>query len=180
VAGGSSGALTTYFAVAGRPLFTQPPGCLFLHQGSFMAPFLSDDPAHPSPDFDFLPFPDIDPKYTGSLIGAGDLMGLIRDTPQARELLRYLITPEAQSIWVKRGGVLSGNLRVTAYPDPISEREARLLQSATRFRFDASDSMPELMNSGFWQAVLDFTRDQSRLDDILDHLDAVQATAYRG
>ncbi len=179
VFGGADGALRTYFAVAGRPLFNQPPGCLFLHQGSFMAPFLGDDPAHPSPDFDFLPFPDVDPKYSGSLIGAGDLMGLIRDTPQARELLRYLITPEAQSIWVKRGGVLSGNLRVTAYPDSISEREARLLQSATRFRFDASDAMPELMNSAFWQAVLDFTKDQDRLDDILAHLDAVQATAYR-
>jgi hypothetical protein len=40
--------------------------------------------------------------------------------------------------------------------------------------------MPELMNSAFWQAVLDYTRDPDRLDDILAHLDAVQATAYQG
>lgn len=179
VYGGSAGALTTYFAVAGRPLFTRPAGCLFLHQGSFMAPFLNDDPAHPTPDFDFMPFPDIDPRYSGSLIGAGDLFGVIRDTPQARALMQYLVTPEAQAIWVRHGGVLSGNLRVDAYPDPISAREARLLAGATHFRFDASDQMPDAMNGAFWQAVLDFTRDQSRLDDLLSHLDAVQATAYR-
>ncbi len=180
VEGGSSGALTTYFAVAGRPLFTRPAGCLFLHQASFIAPFLSDDPAHPSPNFDFLPFPDIDPRYSGSLIGAGDLLGMIRDTPEARALVRYLVTPEAQSIWVKRGGVLSGNVKVSTYPDELTAREARLLTSATYFRFDASDSMPTPMSDAFLQAVLDFTRDQGRLDDILAHLDAVRASAYRG
>lgn len=178
VYGGASAALTTYFAVAGRPLFTEPPGCLFLHQGSFMAPFLSDDPAQLSPNFDFLPFPDINPRYAGSLIGAGDLFGMIRDTPQARELIRYLITPEAQSIWVKRGGALSGNMRVDTYPDAISARQAQLLASASHFRFDASDAMPDEMGGAFWQAVLDFTRDQDRLDQILTHLDAVAATAY--
>lgn len=179
VFGGASGALTTYFAVAGRPLFARPAGCLFLHQGSFMPPFFTDDPAHPSPDFDFLPFPDIDPHFSGSLIGAGDLLGLIRDTPQARAFVQYLVTSEAQAIWVKHGGVLSGNVKVNTYPDPISEREARLLAQATHFRFDASDQMPGEMSDAFNQAILDFTRDQSRLDDILSHLDAVQTAAYR-
>ncbi len=178
VYGGATGALTTYFAVAGRPLFTDPPGCLFLHQGSFMAPFLSDDPTRPPPAFDFMPFPDVNARYAGSLIGAGDLIGMINDTPQARALIRYLITPEAQSILVKRGGALSGDLKVDTYPDEISAREAKLLTSASHFRFDASDAMPEQMNDAFWQAVLDFTRDQDRLEDILAHLDAVRATAY--
>jgi alpha-glucoside transport system substrate-binding protein len=179
VHGGAESALTTYFAVAGRPLFTEPAGCYFLHQGSFMAPFLSDDPAHPSPNFDFMPFPDIDPRYSGSLIGAGDLFGLIRDTPQARALMRYLITPEAQAVWVRRGGALSGNMRVDAYPDAISAREAKLLASATHFRFDASDQMPDELNRAFWQAVLDYTREPDRLDDILAHMDAVAAAASR-
>ncbi len=178
VAGGATGALTTYFAVAGRPLFTRPAGCLFMHQGSFMAPFLRDDPAHPAANFDFLPFPDIDPRYAGSLIAAGDLMGMINDTPQARALVQYLVTPEAQSIWVKRGGVLSGNLRVDSYPDEISAREAHLLATASHVRFDASDAMPAAMADAFLQAVLTYTRDQDRLDGLLKRLDAVRATAY--
>jgi hypothetical protein len=40
--------------------------------------------------------------------------------------------------------------------------------------------MPEAMNQAFWKAVLDFTRDQSRLPAILESLDVVQASAYEG
>jgi alpha-glucoside transport system substrate-binding protein len=176
--GGASGALTTHFSVAGRPLFDRPPGCFLLHQGSFMATFLADDPVHPNATFDFMPFPDIDPRWAGSLIGGGDLFGLVHDTPQAREFIRYLVTPEAQTIWVKQGGALSGNLQVSSYPDELSAREATLLRTASHFRFDASDAMPDEMNAAFWQAVLDFTRDQDRLDTILAQLDSVAAKAY--
>jgi alpha-glucoside transport system substrate-binding protein len=178
VYGGTSGALTTHFSLAGAPLFDRPPGCYFLHQGSFMASFLADDPRHPGASFDFFPFPDIDPRWSGSLIGGGDLLGLVRDRPQARELIRYLVTPEAQTIWVKQGGALSSNLRVDAYPDERTAREAKLLASANHLRFDASDAMPDELNAAFWQAVLDFTKYPDRLDTILAHLDSVAAKSY--
>lgn len=177
VHGGSRGALTTYFSDAGDPLFTKPPGCLFLHQASFMTTFL-DAAASPPPTYDFFPFPDIDPRYSGSLIVAGDLFGMINDTPAARALIQYLVTAEAQSIWVARGGALSGNFNVASYPNSIARREAALLAGAHIPRFDASDSMPDDMSAAFWQAVLDFTADQTRLDDILEQLDAVRLRAY--
>jgi alpha-glucoside transport system substrate-binding protein len=81
---------------------------------------------------------------------------------------------------VANGGALSGNLTVTEYPDDITRRQAELLATATHFRFDASDSMPDEMNEAFWQAVLDYAAEPSRLDAILAHLDEVQATAYAG
>jgi len=179
VAGGSVGAIRTHFADAGDGLFTHPPKCLFMHQGSFMTTFLDESVRHLGGSYAMMPFPDIDPRYSGALIGAGDLFALVRDTPQGRELVQYLVTAEAQRIWVKRGGALSGNLTVHDYPDAISEREARLLAEATVFRFDASDSMPDGMNTAFWQAVLEYTVDPARLDSILVHLDAVQAAEYR-
>ena len=76
-------------------------------------------------------------------------------------------------------GALSGNLRVTDYPNDLARRQAELLASATILRFDASDSMPDVMNEAFWQAILDFTADESQLDRILAQLDAVQAVAYK-
>ena len=87
--------------------------------------------------------------------------------------------PEAQQLLVQHGGALSGNLRVTEYPNDLARRQAELLASATILRFDASDSMPDVMNEAFWQAILDFTADQSQLDRILAQLDAVQAVAYQ-
>jgi alpha-glucoside transport system substrate-binding protein len=179
VLGGSSTALTTHFAHAGDAMFDDPPGCLFLHQGSFMSTFF-DDLADPAPEYDFLAFPDIDPRWAGSLIGAGDLFGMLRDTAEARALIAWLVTSDAQSIWVARGGALSGNFEVHGYPNEIAEREAALLTRASIFRFDASDSMPDDMSAAFLQAVLDYTSDQRRLDAILGQLDAVRSVAYSG
>jgi alpha-glucoside transport system substrate-binding protein len=174
LAGGVRGATTTHFAVAGRPLFAEPPGCLFLHGGSFMAAMFADAGGGISPTVDFLPFPDIDPAFSGSVVGAGDLFGLVTDKPEARELMRYLVTAEAQQIWVDQGGSLSGNTGVTRYPDRISERAARLLREARAFRFDASDSMAPAMAAAFREGVMDFTKDQTRLDEVLAHLDAIR------
>jgi alpha-glucoside transport system substrate-binding protein len=106
--------------------------------------------------------------------GAGDLFGMFRDTPQSRALMSYLMTPAAQEIWVARGGALSVNVHVTNYPDDISHRAADTLANATRFRYDASDLMPEQVNEAFLQGVIDYVRDPSSLDAILEHIDEVQ------
>jgi alpha-glucoside transport system substrate-binding protein len=80
---------------------------------------------------------------------------------------------------MERGGALSGNFNVHSYPNAIAQREAALLAGARIPRFDASDSMPDDMSAAFWQAVLDFTADQSRLDTILEQLEAVRRDAYK-
>jgi hypothetical protein len=38
--------------------------------------------------------------------------------------------------------------------------------------------MPSAMNSAFWQAILDYAKDHSKLDSILANLDKVQKDAY--
>ncbi|MCO6501628.1 MAG: carbohydrate ABC transporter substrate-binding protein [Acidimicrobiales bacterium] len=181
--GGSQYAIATNFGDAGQPLFTDPPGCLFHHQASFMAgEFFPNYPQSPQPgeDFDFFVMPTINPDFQGALTGAGDLFGMFNDTPQARALMQWLVSPEAQQIWVDRGGAISGNNQVTEYPDPISQKSAEALARAEVFRFDASDLMPEAMNAAFWQAVLDYTQNPGQLDSILANLDQVQADAYGG
>ncbi len=178
VAGGIEGVLRTHFSRAGDGLFTDPPKCLFAHQATFMSTFLDEAVAKHGDRYDFIPFPDVEPRFSGALIGAGDLFALSNDTPGGRDLIRYLVSPQAQQLLVQHGGALSGNLRVTAYPDDLARRQAALLASAKILRFDASDSMPDVMNEAFWQAILDFTADESQLDRILAQLDAVQAVAY--
>jgi alpha-glucoside transport system substrate-binding protein len=169
--GGSETAVATNFGDAGTPLFSDPPGCLFLHQGSFMTSFFTKTSGARAGEFDFFPFPTIDPRNDRSLIAAGDLFGMFNDTPQARALVSYLASGEAQSILVKAGGALSPNVGVTEYPDAISAREAELLRTASVVRFDASDLMSEAVNEAFWRATIEFVRDPSRLDAILADLD---------
>jgi alpha-glucoside transport system substrate-binding protein len=183
VHGGKQGMLTTNFQIAGNPLFSRPPGCYMHHQASFMTNlFLAANPdLHPGEDFDFFRFPDVNPKYSGAIEGAGDLFGIFRDTPQSRALISYLATPEAQGIWVKRGGALSANRRVLpdVYPNQLSRQLAQTLTGAETVRFDASDLMPDAMNDAFWKAVLEYVGNPGDLDGILARLDAVRAQAYR-
>jgi alpha-glucoside transport system substrate-binding protein len=124
-------------------------------------------------------FPEI--EYNGVVAG-GDLFGMFNDTPQARSLMQWLVTPEAQQIWVEIGGALSPNKGVSldAYPDEISSRLAEALVGAEEVVFDASDLMPTEMNAAFWSAVLDYVQNPDNLDSILENLDAVQEDSYGG
>jgi alpha-glucoside transport system substrate-binding protein len=178
--GGANTVLTTNFEKGGDPLFKDPPGCEFHHQASFITGLGAFKALKAETDYNFFPFPDIDPANTGAIEGAGDLFGMFHDTPEAKSLIKYLVTAPAQNIWVKAGGALSANKNATDYPDNIAKRSAELLTNAKIFAFDASDLMPSAMNSAFWQGILDFTKDQSKLDEILTNLDKVQKDAYSG
>ena len=176
--GGSNYILSTNFGNGGDGLFTTPPNCLFHHQASFITGFSKFKTGTAGTSYDFFPFPDIDPAYSGAVEGAGDLFGMFHDTPAARSLMAYLVTPAAQSIWVGRGGALSPNKLVVNYPDDIARRSGEILANAKTFVFDASDNMPTAMNAEFWKQILVFVKDPSKIDAILADLDAVQASAY--
>lgn len=180
VYGGTSAALAIDFRAAGDPLFDARPGCLFLDQGSFMPTFFTEDGHEPLADFDFFPFPPLREDEPSMVIGGGDLMGVLTERPEAAELLRYLVSDEAQSSWVSHGGSLSVKSSVTAYPDSISRRAAALLSGAEVFRFDASDLMPADLNGAFWQAVMRYTADPTSLDEVLGELEAVRRAGQDG
>ena len=179
VYGGSHSAVETDFREAGAPLFEDPPGCLFLHQGSFMPVFFrAGEERRAGVDYDFFPFPALVPEAPTSVIGGGDLFGLLTDDPAAAELIRYLVSDEAQTIWAAQGGSLSVNAGVTDYADPVSRRAAELLTGADLFRFDASDRMPPTVSAAFRTAVLEFAADHARLDAILREVEAVRHAEY--
>jgi alpha-glucoside transport system substrate-binding protein len=180
VAGGVVGALTTNFAAAGEPLFASTPGCLFFNQASFMPLEFADRGHKPRVDFDFFPFPEINPADDGSVEGGGDLFGLLSTRSAARQLLAFLVSTEGQQLLVSNGFGLSVNASVTSYPDDIAAREAALLTRADHFRFDASDTMPTAMAAAFNQAMLDFTAHPDQLDEILLRLDRVRVASYAG
>jgi alpha-glucoside transport system substrate-binding protein len=169
-AGDPAAAAERRFSQGANELLEKPPGCLFLHQGSFMPEFLDAVGG----EYDFMPFPDIDPLYGGAIIGGGDLLALTADTTGGRALMRYLVSTDAQQILVDQGGAISANLSVSDYPDPLTQRMAQMLGEAEVMRFDASDAMPPEVETAFRQAVLDYTLQPDSLNQILERLDAVR------
>jgi alpha-glucoside transport system substrate-binding protein len=176
--GGSTGVNATNFANAGDPLFAAQPGCLFLHQASFITGLGAFPKMKAGTDYNFFPFPDINTQFTGAVEGAGDLFGMFHNTPASASLMAYLVTAPAQDIWVKAGGAISANKNATDYPDAVSKASAQLLANAKIFVFDASDLMPSAMNAAFWSAIVAYVKTPGSLDTLLTGLDKAQVDAY--
>jgi len=118
VYGGSQYIIATNFGDVGTPMFKSPPKCYMLNQASFISTnFTSANPSlKPQTDFNFFALPDISSQFSGAHVVAGDTFSMFKDTPQARKLIQYLTTADAQAIWVKAGGKLAVNKQV-----PVSD-----------------------------------------------------------
>jgi alpha-glucoside transport system substrate-binding protein len=110
--------------------------------------------------------------------GAGDLFGMFHDTEAAKSLMRYLVTADAQNIWVERGGALSPNKNATSYPDDISTLMGGMLTGADALVFDASDQMTTAMNAAFWQHMVSLTAGHETVEQALSVLEEVRADEY--
>ena len=182
VYGGQPWVLSTNFGEAPYPMFESPPKCYLHRQASFITSFITDQfpDLVAGEDYDFFQFPPIEPAQGQPLLVAGDLFGMFNDTPQARALMKYLVTADAQAIWAERGGFLSANKMVepAVYPDQLTQQIGEMLTQATAVRFDASDLMPEAVNNAFWSGIMDFVSQPDTLDSILDSIESAAQDAY--
>ena len=176
--GGTTGVLTTNFGDSPAPIFDSPPGCYMHRQASFITGFFPEGVTEE--DYAFFPFPSIDPAYGVPALGGADLVVMFNDTPEVRQLMQYLATPEAQDIWSEYGDFLSPNKRVSldVYPDATTRAMAEALTAAEVFRFDGSDLMPAAVGSGsFWTGTLDYIGGED-LDSVLETIEATAVDAY--
>lgn len=182
VTGGPTAVLATSFMNGGDALFAEPPTC-FLHlQANFMGGILTGNfpELEPVTDVDFFAFPDIEPAYSGIRQTSGEVVGVFNDTPQARALVSYLATPEAQSLVAATGIWLAANRRVPldAYPTPFTRRAAGVLTSGKAIYYYGNALMPQAMSDAFWRGVLDYVQRPDDLDAILADLDQVRQDTY--
>jgi hypothetical protein len=111
---------------------------------------------------------------------------MMKDTPQARELVKFLATPQAAEIWAKLGGFSSPNKAVnqSVYPDPVTKRNASALAEAAKFRFDMSDQAPAAFGGtpgrGEWALLQQFANNPTNVDGITSQLEQAAAAAYKG
>ena len=180
VYGGTDYVLSTNFQQSGDGLFSDPPGCLFLEQATFIpSMFVQNNPDLKAGDnFSFFPHPKFNDEFAGNVEGFFDSFVMYNDTPQARALMEYMVSDEAQQVWVDEGGTLAASKNITEYPDVLGQNAAEILQGADNILLTAGDYMPADMQRAFWKSLLDFTNDQSQLDSILANLDQVQAASY--
>ncbi len=177
--GGTTGVMSTFFGDSPAPIFDSPPGCYMHRQASFITSFFPEGVTEE--DYAVFPFPEIDPAYGVPALGAGDVVVMFNDTPQARALIQYLATAQPHEIWAAKGGFLSPHRGVSldAYPDEITRKQAEVLAGAEVFRFDGSDLMPAAVGAGtFWIGVMDYVGGED-LDTVLKTIEASAVDAYK-
>ncbi len=182
VPGGAATVLATNFQDASYWPFQSPPKAAMYYEGDFVEGFIIGQFPNlkPQTDFDFFPFPVISSNITNAVTGGADLMVVFKDTPTVRSFISYIASPQAQDIWVKRGGFISLNkqIAVTDYPDPVVQKSVQQLLGASLFRFGAGDSMPAAMQTAWWAAVLQYLQNPASLDSILSNLENTARTVY--
>ena len=177
--GGPNRILTANFANAGDPLFATTPGCLFLHQASFITGLGQFAKQTSLTDYNFFPFPSINSQYSGAVEGAGDVFGMFHKTAQSVAFMRYLVSAQAQTLFVSGGEFLSPNKNVTAYPNPMNQHLGAIIANSTAFVFTADNLMPTAMATAFWTGLLKYIQHPDQLNSVLANLDSVEADAYK-
>ncbi|AZO93179.1 extracellular solute-binding protein [Iocasia frigidifontis] len=180
--GGPTAVNASNFGDAVTPLFAEPVQAYMHRQASFITSFIKDNNPDllAGEDFNFFAFPEIEEEYGTPVLGAADMMGLMTDKPAAKQFMRFLASPGAQSIWVSELGKIGVNKRINpaVYPDELTAKMAEVLKNAEVFRFDGSDSMPKAIGSGaFWTGVVDYVNGQD-LDSVLEYIESVADETY--
>jgi len=174
--------LATNFQDASYLPFDSPPKAYMYYLGDFTEGFLTAQfpTLKPGIDFNFFPFPTINPTYAGAVTGGADIMAALKDNDGTRQYMQFMTSVEAQSIWPKRGGATSVNKAVplSVYSDPVSRAAAQQLTTATVFRVGADDLMPTAMENAYWSGMLTYIGNPSKLDSVLSSLEATAQTAY--
>jgi len=185
VLGGPTGALTTNFGDAPSALFTRPPQAFMHRQATFIQGFIrrQNPGLTAGADYDVFPFPPIDPKAAAGIpvLVAGDVVNCFNKRPAVIKFAEFLISKQAQEIWVKALGELSSNKNTdpALFTDPVIAKAWDILNHAEVSRYDGSDMMPRAVGTGsFWSGVLDYVSGLP-LDAVLETIEASAAEAYQ-
>src|SRR2546426_567878 len=174
--------LATGFQDASYLPYKSPPQAYLYYLGDFTVGFITAQfpSLQAGTDFNFFPFPTINPQYAGAVTGGADVMFAMKDNNGTRQYMEFMSSAEAQTIWVKQGGASSVNKAVdlSAYPNDVQRNAAKQLTQASSFRASPDDQMPTAMESAFWKASLAYIANPGQLDSILSGLETTATQVY--
>jgi alpha-glucoside transport system substrate-binding protein len=158
LAGGVQGALGTAFVDGIGRVFGKKPTAQLYFEGGFVGGIALDQvntSLKAGKTINSFPWPTINAKFGQPLVGAGDLASAFKDNADIRAFLKYISSPEAGRIWVSTGAIISPNKQVkkTAYPNVLVQKEAAQVAAAKVFLFDGSDTLPGSLADD-WGATL--------------------------
>jgi alpha-glucoside transport system substrate-binding protein len=184
IPGGSSGALQTGFPQSVDQVLTTSPKAAMVLEGDFVPGVATTKGLKPFVNYNMFTFPSINGSPPSVVVG-GDTVVMFKDTPASRAFITYLASPDASTIWAKRGGFTSPNLKVplSAYSDALTRASAKALVTAKASRFDLSDLEPAAFGAttgqGEWKIFQDFLKNPKNINGTASALESSAAKAFK-
>ncbi len=193
VLGGPENISSINFQDSPGPLFNDPPGCLMLKQGSFIANFFSQAPGYEAgeeSEIAVFPFPDI--NGNSGALGGGDTILVFDPSPENIQIVKDWLTPDWMCTLASAsgGGVapygghgVAGVERLPGHkdvdPNCYETENAKIFAEvvadalgANTFAYDGGDLMPSAVGQGtFWTGMVDFTQGKSA-QEVTDTIEA--------
>ncbi|MBW3592709.1 MAG: ABC transporter substrate-binding protein, partial [Actinobacteria bacterium] len=183
--GGVEGALGTDFVTSIGQVFGQNPKAQLYYEGGFVGGIALGEVnpnLKPGETIDFVPFPKVNDEFADAILGAGDLVVGFENNDGVRQLIDYLMSEEAATIWAETGAIVSPNKAVDTgvYPNELAKKEAEQLTGAEVFVFDGSDLLPGGLSED-WPAVLqNAIRDPDSVDQLLEDFQDTASGEFSG
>ncbi|MDQ6847504.1 MAG: extracellular solute-binding protein [Candidatus Dormibacteraeota bacterium] len=184
--GGKAGAVSTPFPDCVSQAFGPTPKAAMLYEADFVGSVIPTVNATlpAKTGYNFFPFPSVNGSPI-SVVAGGDVAVMLKDTPQAEALIKYLASPAAGTIWAHLGGFTSPNKQVnlSVYPDDISRAAAKgVIDAGDNVAYDMSDQAPAAFGgtagSGEWADLQTWVRNPSDISGIETKLEADAVSAY--
>jgi ABC-type glycerol-3-phosphate transport system substrate-binding protein len=146
VVGGIDAAVGRAWTDAIAQVFKPTPEAGTFYEGGFVGGIAmgqTNKDLKPGETIDWYPFPKIDNTEDVTTFG-GDVIGALTESDGAKAFMKYIITPEANTVWASTGAIVSPNKGVSTdtYPNDLVVREAKSLTDAAEIRYDGSDLLP--------------------------------------
>ena len=181
--GGAEGAVSTDF-IGGMDQMLNGESGLY-YEGGFMGGIAEGNfpDLTCGEDFSFFLFPEINPEWGRPVVGGGGLWIVFNDSPDVRELIRYLASPEGLTVWATaaEGARLAASPNVSSdvYAGVCSGLEAAQVANADAFVFDGSDLAPGAVGGdAMFTGLQDFVTNPDDIQGVLEFLEGVADTAY--
>ena len=184
IPGGAAGALQTGFPQSVDAVLSKTPKAAMVLEGDFVPGVATTKGLKPFVDYNMFTFPSINGSPP-SVVTSGDTVVMFKDSPAARAWITYLASPEASTIWAKRGGFTSPNKKVplSAYSDALTKASAAALVTAKASRFDLSDLEPAAFGAttgqGEWKIFQDFLKKPKNVNGTASALESAAAKAFK-
>ncbi len=143
--GGTQGVLAGAFPNMIAQVFGPTPKAEMLYEGGFVSVLVQDvnKSIKPIDEMDFSIFPQGDAKFADPVMGGGDMAMMFKDSPEARQFIQYIISPEAANVYAATN-TISPNKQIDTkkFTNPLALKEYQQLVNAPVFVFDGSDMAP--------------------------------------